>query len=227
MTDVEINYQNMALAVRNLLHHNRPEWEPRYGKMLPNYTLLSTALDELDAKVQQRSGQGSRGYTEAKDLAEIAALDAAMPVLQGVKTLAHDGQHPALGQLAKHTRSSLDGLRGPTQVATLEDLHSQALAVAAELAEERVTASHLEVLNNAIEAYRPLLGTPRAQINTGALLREDAVQLLGQVRRALAALDLRVPNLHDELPELVAAYRKARQIIDAGHGPKEVVKPQA
>jgi len=31
---------------------------------------------------------------------------------------------------------------------------------------------------------------------------------------------VRVPNLASTLPELVAAYQKARIIVDAGHGPQ-------
>jgi hypothetical protein len=226
MTDVEINYQNMALEVRKLLRQARPQWEPLYRKLLPDFELLDMALDSLDDKVQQRSGHGSQGYTDAKDLAEIAALDAAMPVLQGVKALAMGGQHPALGKLARHTRSSLDDLRGPTQLAALEDLLEQARAVTTDLEDEMVTADHLQKLGAAIAAYKPLLGTPREQINAGVLLREDAVKYLGKARRALASLDVRVPNLQSSLPDLVAAYRKAREIVDAGHGPQEHKTPE-
>ena len=43
---------------------------------------------------------------------------------------------------------------------------------------------------------------------------------LGAARTALKRLDVRVPNLTDDLPELVAQYKKARIIVDAGHGPK-------
>jgi hypothetical protein len=50
--------------------------------------------------------------------------------------------------------------------------------------------------------------------------REQAVAALGAARTALKRLDVRVPNLVDDLPDLVATYKKARIIVDAGHGPK-------
>ena len=220
MTDRELNFRNMALEVHKLLRTARPQWEPLYRKLLPDFTLLDTALDGLDGKLQKLEGQGSTGYTAAKDLAEIRTLDAAMPVLQGIKTLVHDGEYPALAKLAKHTRNSLDDLRGPVQVAALEELHTQALAHAKALADEMVTAAQITTLDNEIGLYKPLVGTPHEQINAGALLRDDAVKYLGEVRKALKSLDVRVPNLQSALPDLVAAYKKAREIVDAGHGPK-------
>jgi hypothetical protein len=220
MTDTQLNYQTMALGVRKLLRDARPTWEPLYKKMTAAYSALDTALGSLDAKVQTLGGQGSAGYTGAKDLAEIATLDAAMPVLNGVKALYSDGNHPALAKLAAHTRSSLDDLRGLIQVAAFEELHTQARALATDLADEMVTSDHLDALRDTTAVYKPLLGTPHEQISTGSLLREDSVRYLGDARRALDKLDVRVPNLESALPELVAAYHKARESVNAGHGPK-------
>ncbi|AWM34434.1 hypothetical protein [Hymenobacter nivis] len=221
MTDVEINFQNMATQVLMLLTDQRATWEPIYKKLVPDYQALQTALTALDAKAQQRSGSGTKGYTEAKDLAEMAVLDAAMPVVQGLKTLYLDGGYPNLGKVAAYSRSGLDDMRGTTQVAALEDLYTTALPLAAALAEEMVSAGQLQSLRERTAAYKPLLGTPRQQTATGSALREAAVQHLGEARQALAHLDVRVPNLQSALPALVAAYERARVIVDAGHGPKK------
>ncbi|MCI1187506.1 hypothetical protein MON38_08745 [Hymenobacter sp. DH14] len=43
---------------------------------------------------------------------------------------------------------------------------------------------------------------------------------LGDARRAIEKFDVRVLSLESALPKLVAAYRKAREIVDAGHGGK-------
>lgn len=221
MTDAELNYQNMAGQVLTLLTDQRPAWEAVYQKLLPDYQALQTALAALDAKAQQRSSTGSQGYTEAKDQAEVAVLDAAMPVVQGLKALYLDGGHPALGKVAGYSRSALDDMRGTTQVAALENLYDTALPLAAALADEMVTAQQLQALHDRTATYKPLLGTPRQQAATGSTLREAAVLHLGEARQAIARLDVRVPNLQSTLPELVAAYQKARVIVDAGHGPKQ------
>lgn len=221
MTDEEVNFWNMSKEVRKRLLEARPQWEALYPKMVPDYTRLDTALAGLDAKLQKQTGQGSQGYTSAKDQAEVRALDAAMPIVQGIKTLYREGGYPDLAVLAKYTRAKLDDMRGSVQVAALEELHKQAGALKSELAEEMVTEDQIKQLDDEIRLYKPLLGTPREQINTGSLLREDAVAHLREARKALKSLDVRVPNLLSKLPELVAAYRKARQVVDAGHGPQD------
>ena len=218
MTDVEINFQNMATQVLTLLTGQRPAWEPVYQKMLPDYQALQTALVALDTTAQQRSGGSTKGYTEAKDLAELAVLDAAMPVVQGLKALYLEGGYPHLGRVAAYSRSGLDDMRGTAQVAALEDLYATALPLAPALAEEMVTAAQLQALHERTLAYKPLLGTPRQQATAGSALREAAVRHLAAARQALARLDVRVPNLRATLPDLVAAYEKARLIVDAGHG---------
>jgi len=220
MTDSEINYQGMALNVLKLLRDQRPAWEPLYAKMRPAYLALETALASLDDKIRERSDTGSGGYKEAKDLAEVAVLDAAMPVVQGLKALYRDGGHPDLAKVAGYSRTALDALRGLTQVTELESIYAKALPLAAALAEELVTAEQLQLLHDRTAAYKPLIGTPRQQTTGGSVLREDAVQHLGEARTALDTLDVRVPNLLGSLPDLVARYEAARVIVDAGRGGK-------
>lgn len=220
MTDEQINFENMALNVRQLLAKARTQWAPLYPKMVPDFEALNEALGQAGTQGTALAAGGSAGYTEAKDLAEVAVLDAAMPVLRGIKALQLDAPDPVLAPLAAHTRTSLDELRGLMQVKTLRALHTAALAHAAALAEERVTAAQLAALDTKITAFEPLVGAPRQATTAAAALREQSVASLGAARTALKRLDVRVPNLMDELPDLVANYQKARIIVDAGHGPE-------
>lgn len=221
MTDDQINFQTMALAVRKLLADAQAQWQPLYTKMLPDFMALDTALGAVGTQAQALASGGSTGYTEAKDLAEVAMLDAAMPVLRGVKALQLDAPDPVLAPLAAHTRTTLDHLRGQPQADTLRELARQAQARAKALAEERVTAAQLKTFTDKITAFELLLGAPRQAITAGSVRREQSVASLGDARAALKRLDVRVPNLIDDLPELVARYQKARIIVDAGHGPKD------
>lgn len=220
MTNDQLNFQNMALAVRKLLADVRSQWAPLYPKMVPDYEALDAALGTAGTQAQALAGGGSTGYTDAKDLAEVAMLDAAMPVLRGIKALQLDAPDPALAPLAAHTRTTLDHLRGQPQVDTLRELAKQAQARATALEAERVTAAQLQALTDKTAAFELLLGAPRQATNAGSVRREQAVASLGSARAALKRLDVRVPNLVDDLPELVANYQKARVIVDAGHGPK-------
>ncbi len=220
MTDKQINFENMALLVRKHLAETRPQWAAIYPKMLPDFLALDAALGQYGTQAQALTGGGSTGYTDAKDLAEIAVLDAAEPVLRGLKAVQLDAPDPALTRMAAHTRTTLDELRGPEQAKALRELHTLAAARAPALADELVTAAHLTALDAKIKLFVPLLGTPREAINTGSGLRERSVASLGAARKALKKLDVRVPNLLDALPEVVSTYKKARMIVDAGHGPK-------
>ena len=220
MTDEQINFENMALNVRQLLAQARSQWAPLYPKMVPDFEALDTALGQAGTQGAALAAGGSIGYTEAKDLAEVAVLDAAMPVLRGIKALQLDAPDPALAPLAAHTRTTLDELRDLAQVKTLRALHTAALARATALAGERVTAAQIAALDAKLKTFEPLVGAPRLATTAGSTLRERSVASLGAARTALKRLDVRVPNLVDDLPELVANYQKARVIVDAGHGPK-------
>ena len=220
MTDEQINFENMALNVRQLLATARPQWSALYPKMVADFEALDAALGQAGTQATALAASGSSGYTEAKDLAEVAALDAAMPVLRGIKALQLDAPDPTLAPLAAHTRTTLDELRGAAQVKALRALHTAALAHTPALAGERVTAAQIAALDAKIGAFEPLLGAPRLATTAAATLREQSVGSLGAARTALKRLDVRVPNLVDDLPELVANYKKARIIVDAGHGPK-------
>lgn len=220
MTDEQVNFENMALNVRKLLADARPQWAPLYPKMVADFEALNAALGQAGTQATALAAGGGSGYTSAKDLAEVAMLDAAMPVLRGIKALQLDAPDPALAPLAAYTRTTLDELRDLAQVKTVRALHTAALARATALAEERVTAAQIAALDAKLKTFEPLIGAARQAATAGAALRELSVASLGAARVALKRLDVRVPNLTDDLPELVANYKKARVIVDAGHGPK-------
>ncbi|RZK46013.1 MAG: hypothetical protein EOO59_20020 [Hymenobacter sp.] len=220
MTDEQLNFQGMARNVRRLLADTAAQWQPLYPKLATDVAALDAALAVFDTAAQARVGIGTQGYTDARDLAEVAALDAAMPVLRGLRAVQLDAPDPALAPLTQHSRTTLDALREQTQLATLKELLKQARLHAAALADERVTAAHLQALADQLARYEPLLGTARQQVASGAVLRTQAVAALAAARIALKRLDVRVPNLQDDLPALVETYRKTRVVVDAGHGPK-------
>lgn len=226
MTDEQLNFENMALNVRRLLADARSQWEPLYPKMTPDFEALNTALGQAGNQAQALAGGGSTGYTEAKDLAEVAMLDAGEPILRGIKALQLDEPDPALAPLAAHSRTTLDHLRDKVQLDTVRELARQAQARATALEEERVTARQLTNFTDKIDAFEKLLGAPRQATTAASVLREQSVASLGAARTALKRLDVRVPNLVEDLPDLVANYKKARVIVDAGHGPKNDA-PQA
>lgn len=230
MTDEEINYRTMARQAGRYLSTTRPTWEAAAPRLLPAYQHLTELLDNFDEVAAQRAGLGSAGYTDAKDQAEAAVVAAAMRVVKGLRAVQLDAPSPDLLPVAAFSDSGLKRLRDEALVQALDAVRAAAPPHAAALAEVRVTAAHLTALEEATAAYRALVGTPRGQVLQGSALRTTGKKLVAQLRDTFDTLDTRLDTLEEDFPELVAGYRQARRIVQAGHGPAavaEVPTPQA
>ena len=221
MTDVEMNYRAMARQALKKLTDYRSTWEPAAPRLVPDYLKVQGLVKNFDDIGTTLSGTGSQGYTDAKDRAEVAAVAAAMRVVKGLRTIQLNEYRPELAKAAGYHKTDLEHLRDENLVTALEAIAKAAATVAAELAEERVTAPQLKALDDALKAYRPLVGTPRGQIIVGSTLRTTAKKLVAQLREAFGPIDTRMDNLgeEEEFAAMVAEYRKARLLVDAGHGP--------
>ncbi len=228
MTDTETNYLTMARVTAQYLADCRAVWEPAAPRLLPDYLRLTALLADAAAVGTTLSGTNSRGYTDAKDLAEDGAVAAALRVVKGLRTVQLNAHRPELAAVAAYTKSGLDRLRDENLLTALAAVAKAAAPLAAELAAERVKAEALDDLDQKIAAYRPLVGTPRGQIVAGSTLRTTARKLVAQLHTAFEPLDTRMDSLGEE-PEfapLLDGYQKARVIVDAGHGPQGPQAPK-
>ena len=91
-----------------------------------------------------------------------------------------------------------------------------AAPLAAELADELVTAAQLTEQRDTAAAFAALVGAPRTQTVAGASARRQALDHLAEARAALERLDIRMANLRPTLPELVAQYEQQRRVVAAG-----------
>ena len=209
MSDDDEDFRTMAITTRDVLKEDQPLWEPLYAKMTPNYAALDGALTGLD-NLTGRTGGGSRMKAEQQ------ALDAAMPVVNGIRAVQLDTPDDTLKGLAKLNRTTLDNLRDTAQVNKMRDLLKAANGIKTALADERVTQTHLDTLAEKTEALAKLTGAPRKQVITDSQVTAKETELIDQVRAAIKALDTRVPNLKGDLPDVVARYQKARKLIKLG-----------
>ena len=223
MTDEEINYRTMARQAERHLTTTRPTWEAAAPRLLPAYQRLTELLADFDEVAAQRAGLGSQGYTDAKDQAEAAAVAAAMRVVKGLRAVQLDAPSPDLLPVAGFSDSGLKRLRDEALVQALDAVRAAAPPHAAALAEVRVTPAHLAALDAATAAYRTLVGTPRGQVLQGSALRTTGKKLVAQLRDTFDTLDTRLDTLEDDFPELVAGYRQARLLVQAGRGPAAAV----
>jgi len=221
MTDEEVNYRAMARQAVQKLTDYRKLWEPAAPRLLPDYLKVQQLLADFDAVGKTLAGTGSQGYTDAKDRAEDAAVAAAMRVVKGLRNVQLNEYRPELAKAAGYQKSDLDRLRDENLVKALEAIAAAAAPVADELLAERVTARELTALTETADAYRPLVGTPRGQVLAGSTLRTTGRKLVAQLRTAFEPLDTRMDSLgeEEEFAAMAAEYKKARRVVDAGHGP--------
>jgi hypothetical protein len=114
------------------------------------------------------------------------------------------------------------------QATAIRDLATAALSEAG-AAGRGVTAARIAILSASIAAFTELLNHPRGQIvNRSTLLKEvetDTAALLEDLRD-LDDLVLQFEGTESG-PRFIQAWKKARIIIDAGHGPGEEEAPDS
>ncbi|MDO7851687.1 hypothetical protein [Hymenobacter convexus] len=221
MTDKEANCRAMARRAVQKRTDYRKLWEPVAPRMVPDFLKVQQLLADFDAIGTALAGTSNRGNTDAKDRAEDAAVVAAMRVVKGLRNVQLNQYRPELAKAAGYQQSDLDRLRDENLVKALEAIAAAATGVAAAAMAERVMAKRLTALTETMEAYRPLVGTPRGQMLAGSTLRTTGRKLVAQLRTDFEPLDTRMDSLGEEpeFEKMAAEYKKARRVVDAGHGP--------
>ena len=212
----------MAVGVDGLLTKERPEWETIYPNMVPAYEAVHTELSNLGTVRKKLSGTGGGGGADDKETAEEAALDAAMKVIKGLRTVRRGLTAEVPAELVRATqweRSVLDDLRDTLLVDALKAIREAAKPHEKALVDERVSGAHLTKLETTTATYEGLSGTPRKEIVDAAALRKQERGHVAKLRNDLMPqLDEKLDNLEEDMPELVAKYRQLRKIVNTGGG---------
>ncbi len=165
------------------------------------------------------------GTTDAKATAETTLENAAYTLARACA--AHFRKTGNQADLAKvdFSRTQIVELRHQTLVTTATLIRDLAQAASAQpsAAGRGVNAARIAALSGAITTFSGLLNAPRGQIaNRAALIRELETRVAG-LMNLIAALDDLVLQF-DGTPagrNFIAAWKQARIIVDAGHGPGE------
>ena len=165
------------------------------------------------------------GPASAKDLAETALEELAYPLSRAV--CIHFKKIGNFTDRAKvdFTKSALVGMRDQELKTTCELIRQLADAARDDSGAmgRGITTARVAALGAALTAFSNLLNAPRGQVaNRSALIRE--------VETRIGALVERLPDLDDLVLQyseteagraFIAAWKRARIIVDAGHGPTE------
>ena len=216
MTDHEQEYAKMARQVYRVLTDQRPQWEARSPAMVADFEQLNNFLQAYDEVAGRQGEKGAKDFSDARDRAEHAAEAAAGRIVRGLRVLQLGVHNPALAEVAGYTPDVLNPLHGEELIGALNAVAAAADGVAPLLANEGVTAEHLQALDDAIAVYAPLAGLNNSDVEQGKSLDPTARQVVKGLRQVLRRLDTRLDNLRDDIPSLGQAYNDARASAETG-----------
>ncbi len=206
----------MARQVYRTLTDQRPQWEARSPAMVADFEQLNNFLQAYDEVAGRQGEKGAKDSADARDRAESAAEAAAGRIVRGLRVLQLSVHNPALAEVAGHTPDVLNPLHGEELLGALNAVAAAAAGVAPLLANEGVTAEHLQTLDDAIALYTPLASLNNSDAEQGSSLNFTARQVIKGLRKVLKRLDTRLDNLRDDVPSLGQAYNDARAAAEAG-----------
>ena len=165
------------------------------------------------------------GPASAKDLAETALEELAYPLARGL--CVHFKKIGNLTDRAKvdFTKSAIVRLRDQALKTTCELIRDLADAARDDSGAmgRGITAARVAEIGAAIAAFTNLMSAPRGQIvNRAVMIREIETRIAALIERLQDLDDLVLQ--YGETPAgrtFIAAWKQARIIVDAGHGPSE------
>ena len=191
---------------------------------------LQTSYGAVTAKAAQADA-ATGGATDAKAAAETALEDAAFVLARALAS--HFKKTGDLDRLGKVDLSKSDIMKLRTQelvnkATAIRDLATVALTQPD--AEMRgVTAARIATLTATLTAFSNVMSTPRGQIvNRSTLLKEVETDTAALVAAVTDLDDLALQFDHDAPGKrFIEAWKRARIIVDAGHGPGTPPTPPA
>jgi hypothetical protein len=231
MKDPVTNRLNMIGAC--IAVAERPEYVPVWTNQLPqdfttDFAALKTEYNATTAAAAVAYA-ATTGPADAKALAETALEDAAFVLARAcVAHFTKTGDATRRAQV-DFTKSAIVRLREQTLLSTATLIRDLADGARGETGAgaRGVTQARVTALTNALNAFSAQLNAPRSQIaNRAALIRDVETRVAGLVARAEEMDDLVVQFDGTAAARAFgAAWKQARLIVDAGHGPGEPPAP--
>jgi hypothetical protein len=217
----QLNMVNTCVGLANSAD-NKPVWTGKdpadFGTDIAD---LKTGYDAVMAEVALVDGTAG-GAADAKAVAESVLENTAYVLTRALAVhFKKNGDLTNFGKvdLAKRDLVKLSGQLLVSKTTEIRDLASTVVSDPNAI-KRGVTAARIAAVTAAITAYTPLMNAPRGQIvNRGTLLKEietDTAALLDQ----LSDLDDLILQFDgtDAGQRFNEAWKRARIIVDAGHG---------
>ena len=231
MTDTLTNQTNMidtAIKLAKSATH-RPVWENQAPLAFGiDLTALEAALaDALELATAAYSA--TSGTTDQKAVAEDALEDLAYAVARALAN--HFKKTGDLEKRAKVNvrKSAIVRLRDTaltTRCTEIRDL-AQAAVGTPGAADRGITAPRVTALTAAITEFERLRNSPRSAVADRSAMRRELKTVVAGLMQDIADLDDLILQFPDSTATrtFIAAWKQARIIVDAGHGPGEEEPP--
>jgi hypothetical protein len=236
MRDEFLNRLAMFQTSLNTLNstEHKPTW---FNQNPPRFTTkvgaTAQALTDLEEYCRQQEA-ATTGAAEQKGREETEAEDAAFTVGRVLVTYFRDHGNETDAAKADLPISEWRALRDQQlleKARLVRDL-AQGLtagATAANAAEYGIDAAAVEALTKEIDDYASVITAPQQTIGGRAALTRQARPRFNAVEKKFGELDDLILLFGKTAPgrALIAAYRAARIVRDAGHGPQAAPPPPA
>lgn len=192
------------------------------------YTALAAAYAEALATAQD-AATDITGTAEAKASAERILEDTAYLLARALASY-----YRSIGDLenlakVNVSKSSIVRLRHQalsTRAGEIRDL-AQAAVAAPTAADYAITAARVTALTEALDAFAALRNAPRSASTARSGMRDELITQVAGLMEEVRGLDDLVLQFADSpaAREFSDAWKHARMIIDAGHGPSQPPTP--
>jgi hypothetical protein len=224
MEDRNTNRLNMIGACITVAEspEYRPVWDAQQNDFADDLAALKTAR-QATLDLASDAGSATSGAADAKAAAETALENAAYTLARGAAI-----HFKKMGDLVRRarvdfTKSAIKQLRDQDLITTARDIAAAALSAKDEVNADRrgITSTTIDALNAAIAAFEALVSQPRGSIVSRAALNREIETRVAGLMEAIADMDDLVLQFAGTGAgdRFIAAWKQARIIVDAGHGP--------
>ena len=207
---------SMALAAQQAMNDNTSLWN--------GIPAMVTAMNTLGTKIASIKGirtvqeQDTKGVAIDKESKKEDAINAALPIVGGLKAFANATNNNTLLKKIDYSKSALDKVRDTIAADRLKIVRDEANNNISALAPYNITAAKINTLSAAIAGYELMIPKPRVALNVRKNATDALEILFHDLDAPLKIMDGLVETLQQAQPAFFQTYSNARKIVDSSSG---------
>jgi len=179
--------------------------------------LLRNAITVMDRAALVKIKE-LEGIAEDKNMLELKAAEKADYVGNILQAYALDHEDHELYRAMMFSTYDIVDMRDTLGFDRMMDVYQKAYRLRNELMEYGLTTVDLDALEAAAQAFKAKTAAPRSAIVERSMATDDVDTAYHLAGKALHSMDKMIDTFTKESPALVAAYKKARIMVDLGGG---------